>query len=73
MAPTPGNEALLQALSEVSEDLGYGPVSAYDPGKRALPMCLSWRITSMPLTALAPKGQALTRQRSRLIYRRCRC
>ena len=34
MAPTPGNEALLQALSEVSEDLGYGPVSAYDPGKR---------------------------------------
>ena len=34
MAPTPGNEALLQALSKVSEDLGYGPVSAYDPGKR---------------------------------------
>ena len=34
MAPTPGNEALLQALSEVSEDLGYGPVSAFDPGKR---------------------------------------
>ena len=35
MAPTPGNEALLQVLSEVSEDLGYGPVNAFDPKRGA--------------------------------------
>lgn len=34
MAPTAGNQALLAQLSQVSMDLGYGPVSAYDPGKR---------------------------------------
>lgn len=34
MPPTPGNMRLLEVLSEVSEDLGYGPVEAYDPGKR---------------------------------------
>jgi glutamate carboxypeptidase len=34
MSPTAGNMKLLRALSEVSEDLGYGPVEAFDPGKR---------------------------------------
>jgi len=34
MAPTAGNQALLEQLSQVSKDLGYGPVEAYDPGKR---------------------------------------
>lgn len=34
MPPTPGNQALLQELSRVSQDLGQGEVVAYDPGKR---------------------------------------
>ena len=34
MGPTEGNEALLEQLSEVSQDLGFGPVSGYDPGRR---------------------------------------
>lgn len=34
MGPTKGNEALLEVLSQVSIDLGYGKVIAYDPNKR---------------------------------------
>ncbi len=34
MGPTKGNEELLEVLSQVSVDLGYGPVVAYDPSKR---------------------------------------
>ena len=34
MAPTPGNEALLQLLDGASRDLGLGPVAALDPGDR---------------------------------------
>lgn len=34
MKPTPGNLALLETLDEVSQDLGYGEVKAYDPGRR---------------------------------------
>lgn len=34
MPPTPGNLALLEALSQVSQDLGHGPVTGYDPGRR---------------------------------------
>jgi len=34
MPPTAGNRRLLSVLSEVSVDLGHGPVEAYDPGKR---------------------------------------
>lgn len=34
MSPTPGNQELLELLSEVSQDMGLGPVTAYDPGKR---------------------------------------
>ncbi|MEJ1222908.1 M20/M25/M40 family metallo-hydrolase [Sediminicola sp. 1XM1-17] len=34
MGPTPGNERLLKELSQVSQDLGYGEVLGYDPGKR---------------------------------------
>lgn len=34
MKPTEGNMALLKALDQVSRDLGYGPVEAYDPGRR---------------------------------------
>ena len=34
MPPTPGNLALLNKLSQVSQDLGQGEVKAYDPGKR---------------------------------------
>ncbi|MDX1583450.1 MAG: M20/M25/M40 family metallo-hydrolase, partial [Thermoanaerobaculia bacterium] len=34
MTPTEGNRRLLSLLSDVSEDLGYGPVTEYDPGKR---------------------------------------
>lgn len=34
MGPTEGNKELLNALSEVSVDLGYGKVEGYDPSKR---------------------------------------
>lgn len=34
MPPTPGNQALLEQLSQVSQDLGHGPVTGYDPGRR---------------------------------------
>lgn len=34
MPPTAGNLALLEQLSKISEDLGQGPVNAYDPGRR---------------------------------------
>src|SRR5210317_1540057 len=34
MGPSDGNIAVLEILSEVSQDLGFGPVSAYDPSKR---------------------------------------
>jgi glutamate carboxypeptidase len=34
MAPTPGNYALLALLDEVSQDLGYEPIEAHDPGRR---------------------------------------
>ncbi|MDA2938022.1 M20/M25/M40 family metallo-hydrolase [Acidobacteria bacterium AH-259-A15] len=34
MSPTPGNNVLLAQLDQVSQDLGYGPVRAVDPGDR---------------------------------------
>ena len=34
MKPTDGNMALLEILDQVSQDLGYGAVEAYDPGRR---------------------------------------
>ena len=34
MGPTEGNQALLEVLSQVSEDLGFGTVTGYDPGRR---------------------------------------
>jgi glutamate carboxypeptidase len=34
MAPTLGNEALMEKFSKVSLDLGQGPVTAWDPSKR---------------------------------------
>lgn len=34
MKPTDGNMALLEILDEVSQDLNYGSVKAYDPGRR---------------------------------------
>lgn len=34
MSPTEGNQAVLNLLSDVSVDLGFGEVEAYDPGKR---------------------------------------
>ncbi len=34
MGPTEGNQALLEVLSQVSEDLGFGAVTGYDPGRR---------------------------------------
>lgn len=34
MKPTEGNLELLKTLDQVSQDLGYGKVEAYDPGKR---------------------------------------
>jgi glutamate carboxypeptidase len=34
MGPKPENLELLEVLSGVSEDLGQGPVTAYDPGRR---------------------------------------
>lgn len=34
MSPTEGNYRLLKILSNVSIDLGYGEVQAYDPGRR---------------------------------------
>jgi glutamate carboxypeptidase len=34
MSPTDENLALLKILSQVSEDLGYGEMVAFDPGKR---------------------------------------
>lgn len=34
MPPTPGNQELLELLSKVSQDLGQGAVTAYNPGRR---------------------------------------
>ncbi|MBZ9730078.1 M20/M25/M40 family metallo-hydrolase [Salegentibacter sp. JZCK2] len=34
MEPTKGNIKLLEVLDEISQDLGYGKVEAYDPGRR---------------------------------------
>ncbi len=34
MAPTKGNEDLMEILSQVSQDMGHPPVVAYDPMKR---------------------------------------
>jgi glutamate carboxypeptidase len=34
MSPTPENDELLDMLSQVSQDLGYGAVEAHDPGAR---------------------------------------
>lgn len=34
MEPTDGNMELLNVLSELSQDLGFGEVEAFDPGKR---------------------------------------
>ena len=34
MGPTNGNKAVLEILSEVSQDIGFGPVTGYDPSKR---------------------------------------
>ena len=34
MPPTPGNEALVKVVNDVSVSLGYGPVKAGDPGSR---------------------------------------
>jgi glutamate carboxypeptidase len=34
MSPTEGNQAVLNLLSDISVDLGFGKVEAYDPGKR---------------------------------------
>ena len=34
MKPNEGNMALLEILDQVSQDLGYGVVEAYDPGRR---------------------------------------
>ena len=34
MEPSPGNYALAETLSQVSQDLGYGPVKPGDPGSR---------------------------------------
>ena len=34
MGPTAGNQSVLELLSEVSQALGYGTVTAYDPSRR---------------------------------------
>ena len=34
MSPTPENYALLELLSQISQDLDYGTVEAHDPGAR---------------------------------------
>ena len=34
MEPTKGNMALLKVLDEISQNLEYGKVEAYDPGRR---------------------------------------
>ena len=34
MPPTPGNQALLDALNTVNRDLGLAPMEAFDPGRR---------------------------------------
>ena len=34
MGPTAGNQAVLEILSDVSQDLGFGPVARYDPSRR---------------------------------------
>lgn len=34
MAPSPENYALLEELSRINEDLGFGPMEALDPGER---------------------------------------
>ena len=34
MGPTAGNQAVLEVLSDVSQNLGFGPVTGYDPSRR---------------------------------------
>jgi len=34
MPPTTGNYALLKQLDEVSQNLGFGKIEAFDPGER---------------------------------------
>jgi glutamate carboxypeptidase len=34
MSPTEGNMEILEILDQVSQDMGFGSVQAYDPGQR---------------------------------------
>lgn len=34
MPPTDGNRKILEVLSKISQDMGHGPVEAWDPGRR---------------------------------------
>lgn len=57
MSPTKGNEELLAWYSRASEDLGYGAVSAYDPGLRGA-SDVSYVAPLIPcLAGLGPVGQ----------------
>lgn len=57
MPPTAANRELLAALSEVSVDLGMGPVQAFDPGRRgAADISFVASVIEAGIDGLGPEG-----------------
>lgn len=57
MSPTPANAALLEFFSDVSADLGYGPVEGNDPARRgAADISFAAPIVSASMDGLGPFG-----------------
>jgi glutamate carboxypeptidase len=58
MPPTEGNRALLERLSEVSVDLGMGPVEPFDPGQRgAADIAFVSSLIDAGIDGLGPEGR----------------
>ena len=58
MPPTEGNRALLEVLSEVSIDLGTGPVEPFDPGQRgAADVAFVASVIEAGIDGLGPEGR----------------
>lgn len=57
MPPTPANEQLLAVLSNVSEALGMGPVTPFDPGRRgAADISFVASVVDAGIDGLGPEG-----------------
>lgn len=57
MPPTPANRALLDRLSQVSRDLGFGPVAPFDPGRRgAADISFVASLIDAGMDGLGPEG-----------------